>query len=195
LARAVDQLKKIVKIKRAYELNRGSFNAAFRSIISRFESEAFSIISIRRLFSDGKAILESLPCKNPISDECRIRVGIVGEIYVVMEDSINMNIAEILNNLGCEVVRSMCISDWIDHNLCPKIFADRSGQKLIDNNRPYVEIPVGGHYGCSNRCEVTEIAADDRIVARWGDRCGKWTNSIQGSGYQSVNRTFSGISV
>ncbi|MFZ5641480.1 MAG: acyl-CoA dehydratase activase [Bacillota bacterium] len=28
--------------------------------------------------------------------------------------------------------------------------------------------------GCSNLCEVIEIAHDGQIIARWGDRCGKW---------------------
>lgn len=28
---------------------------------------------------------------------------------------------------------------------------------------------------CSNACEVIEILSNDTIVARWGDRCGKWS--------------------
>ncbi|MBC7330493.1 2-hydroxyglutaryl-CoA dehydratase [bacterium] len=28
--------------------------------------------------------------------------------------------------------------------------------------------------GCSNRCEIVEIKSNGRILARWGDRCGKW---------------------
>jgi len=28
--------------------------------------------------------------------------------------------------------------------------------------------------GCSNRCEIVEIKTDGRLLARWGDRCGKW---------------------
>lgn len=30
--------------------------------------------------------------------------------------------------------------------------------------------------GCSNLCEVIEIAHDGQVIARWGDRCGKWEN-------------------
>lgn len=33
---------------------------------------------------------------------------------------------------------------------------------------------------CANMCEVIEIFADNRIVAKWGDKCGKWTNSLNG---------------
>jgi len=30
--------------------------------------------------------------------------------------------------------------------------------------------------GCSNLCEVIEIFQDEQVIARWGDRCGKWEN-------------------
>lgn len=30
--------------------------------------------------------------------------------------------------------------------------------------------------GCANHCEVVEIMEDGIILARWGDRCGKWSN-------------------
>ncbi len=29
--------------------------------------------------------------------------------------------------------------------------------------------------GCSNQCEVIEIIQADRVIARWGDKCGKWS--------------------
>jgi len=28
--------------------------------------------------------------------------------------------------------------------------------------------------GCSNRCEVIQIFQEGQVIARWGDRCGKW---------------------
>ncbi|MHB1043175.1 MAG: acyl-CoA dehydratase activase [Eubacteriales bacterium] len=31
--------------------------------------------------------------------------------------------------------------------------------------------------GCSNQCEVVEIAEDGITIARWGDRCGRWSES------------------
>ncbi|WP_407308412.1 acyl-CoA dehydratase activase [Desulfosporosinus sp. SB140] len=32
--------------------------------------------------------------------------------------------------------------------------------------------------GCANRCEVIEILQDGSSLARWGDRCGKWSNAL-----------------
>ena len=31
--------------------------------------------------------------------------------------------------------------------------------------------------GCPNHCEVVEIFIEEKVVARWGDRCGKWSFS------------------
>ena len=30
--------------------------------------------------------------------------------------------------------------------------------------------------GCPNQCEVIEARIDGKVAARWGDRCGKWSN-------------------
>ena len=30
--------------------------------------------------------------------------------------------------------------------------------------------------GCPNHCEVIEARIEGKVVARWGDRCGKWSN-------------------
>lgn len=32
--------------------------------------------------------------------------------------------------------------------------------------------------GCPNLCEVIELKMNDKVVSRWGDRCGKWTSSL-----------------
>lgn len=30
--------------------------------------------------------------------------------------------------------------------------------------------------GCPNRCEVVQVWLNGEVIARWGDRCGKWSN-------------------
>ena len=35
--------------------------------------------------------------------------------------------------------------------------------------------------GCDNSCEVIKVEMDGKVVAMWGDRCGKWTNSVSQS--------------
>jgi predicted NodU family carbamoyl transferase len=43
--------------------------------------------------------------------------------------------------------------------------------------------------GCSNICEVVEVVYDGSVAARWGDKCGKWTNSILNTPAASVKHT------
>jgi hypothetical protein len=33
--------------------------------------------------------------------------------------------------------------------------------------------------GCSNLCEVIKVEINGEVVAMWGDKCAKWTNSVK----------------
>ena len=142
LAHTLDSLQKIVEIQRTYEMRRGSFTQAFDIICHRFSGEAKTVRDIDRIKSKAIAELEAIPVRKPPEGQ-RIRIGIVGEIFVVMESSINLEIAELLNHLGCEVTRSLYISEWVDHAL-PRIFG-KSATAILKNSDPYVEIGIGGH--------------------------------------------------
>jgi predicted nucleotide-binding protein (sugar kinase/HSP70/actin superfamily) len=143
-AEALDDLQKQIELKRSYERDKGSFNRAFTTICNRFDQEVRRASDVKRIWRESSALLNSIPCCS-IPERRKLRVGIVGEIYVVMESAINMNIAEVLNNLGCEVTRSMYISEWVNHCIYPKFFPNKSGAKLIRDSRPYIEIGIGGH--------------------------------------------------
>ncbi|WP_406676243.1 acyl-CoA dehydratase activase [Moorella sp. ACPs] len=42
------------------------------------------------------------------------------------------------------------------------------------------EFRTGGFecQGCANHCEVVELREGRQLLARWGDRCGKWSNAV-----------------
>lgn len=35
--------------------------------------------------------------------------------------------------------------------------------------------------GCPNQCEVISITMEDKVIGRWGDRCGRWENILDTS--------------
>ncbi|MDK2820205.1 MAG: hypothetical protein PWP31_170 [Clostridia bacterium] len=41
------------------------------------------------------------------------------------------------------------------------------------------EFSTGGFEcsGCANHCEIVELKEGKKVLARWGDRCGKWSNA------------------
>lgn len=73
---------------------------------------------VEKAFINGRELLNQIP-KVSIPEGKRIRIGIVGEIYVVMEASINMKIEEVLGSLGAEVERSQYLTQWINYNILP----------------------------------------------------------------------------
>lgn len=44
---------------------------------------------------------------------------------------------------------------------------------------------------CPNLCEVIEIAARERVIARWSDKCGKWSNSVMANKPPDVKKQVS----
>jgi predicted CoA-substrate-specific enzyme activase len=46
------------------------------------------------------------------------------------------------------------------------------GFEIVDNEYKAKSIEC---HDCSNMCEVIEILSNGEMVARWGDRCGKWS--------------------
>ena len=32
--------------------------------------------------------------------------------------------------------------------------------------------------GCPNNCEIIQLFSDKKMMARWGDRCGKWSSTV-----------------
>ncbi|HHW42943.1 2-hydroxyglutaryl-CoA dehydratase [Desulfofundulus thermobenzoicus] len=46
--------------------------------------------------------------------------------------------------------------------------------------------------GCPNLCEVAEITMEGRVIARWGDRCGRWSNILAGDRLRERGLTSAG---
>lgn len=52
---------------------------------------------------------------------------------------------------------------------------DFRGFELVDSNYYTANFECDG---CPNICEVVEVKLDEAVLARWGDRCGKWSGSV-----------------
>ena len=74
-----------------------------------------------------------------------IKIGIVGEIYVLLEPTSNLEMEEILGELGVYVERSMFLSDYAISNAVMDIFhlaGERDAKKAAF---PYFKEMCGGH--------------------------------------------------
>ncbi|MCT4594137.1 MAG: acyl-CoA dehydratase activase-related protein [Anaeromicrobium sp.] len=73
-----------------------------------------------------------------------IKIGIVGEIYTVIDDFSNLNLSKKLNNMGVEVHKSLSISKWFwEHVVLGSLgFKDNHVIKVA---KPFVSTGIGGH--------------------------------------------------
>jgi predicted nucleotide-binding protein (sugar kinase/HSP70/actin superfamily) len=78
-------------------------------------------------------------------EEPPLRIGLVGEIYTVLEPAANYNIIRSLGRLNVEVDNSIYISEWLNEHLLGGIIKKSNHRQIIKCAQPYLSHFVGGH--------------------------------------------------
>lgn len=78
-------------------------------------------------------------------DSDPIKIGIVGEIYVLLEPSSNLEIEEMLGELGVYVERSMFLSQYTIYNAVLDLFHMAGERNVKKTAAPYFKEMCGGH--------------------------------------------------
>ena len=139
--RAVDEMERTAMHLRPREINPGqteiALNAALNEIIEVKQPEKLAQAAER-----AKEILLGVPTENrPV-----IKIGLVGEIYTLLEPFTNLDIDKKLGLMGVEVDRSIYLSEWInDHLFMGLIKGMRSSNLYKKAAAPYLRHFVGGH--------------------------------------------------
>ena len=83
-----------------------------------------------------------------------LRIGIVGEIYVMLEPFINQDMVRQLGKMGVEVHKTMFLTDYVRVHLQRKRQYYNAYQQIVDMAKPYLGHYVGGHAIKSIGCTV-----------------------------------------
>lgn len=143
MAYAIDNAERRIQSLRAYEINEGDCLKVWDDIIKIYDA-AYSVSDIKLAQKQVNEMLDRVPTIN-VEEKYKIRVGVVGEIYVVMETSVNMEIEKLLGKLGVETERSQYLSDWIDNNMVPRFLRDKKISNVIKKGKKFIEVEIGGH--------------------------------------------------
>lgn len=143
LIKKMDKLEKRLKIMRAYEINQGDFTRAWKQIVKMFE-QCETTSQVNKTYKKALEMFDAIPCRT-VDESKRIRVGIIGEIYVVMEPTVNKNVEEVLNSLGVEVENIQYISDWVEHNIIPQKLPFPKSHRVLRLSDEVAPINCGGH--------------------------------------------------
>ena len=83
-----------------------------------------------------------------------LRIGIVGEIYVMLEPFINQDMVRQLGNMGVEVHKTMSLTNYVRVHLQRNRQYHNAYQQIADMAKPYLGHYVGGHAVKSIGCTV-----------------------------------------
>lgn len=134
---AIDAMENICRKNIGFEERTGHIEGLFRAFMAELEraSTFVSVIFIKLKYS---RLIASVPIKKPHNP---IRVGIVGEVYVLMEPFSNFYLEKILGKMGVEIHRFVDVTNVIWDSLRWKSYIKRQIKKA----RPYLTYDLGAH--------------------------------------------------
>jgi len=135
--RAIDSVESFLRENVGFEKNEGEFENNLKLFLKALD-KTYSISALIRLKRKYLKIFKSISVDKPPSP---IRVGIVGELYVLMEPFSNFNIEKELGKRGIEVHRFCNVSSILHDVFTFK----HHTRKFLKYARPYLKYHIGAH--------------------------------------------------
>ena len=81
----------------------------------------------------------------PRHHEHILKIGLIGEIYTILEPSANYRVANYIARLNAEVSRSIYTSEWVNDHLLGGLLKKSNHRHILKSSKPYLNYNVGGH--------------------------------------------------
>lgn len=140
VARELDDMDRMMFEIRPREENRGSVKRIYNDYLKKDKLVHGTDMELDLIYETKKRLKEV----KVDSDFNPVKIGIIGEIYTVIEPFVNLHIEEKLGNMGVEVDRSLTVSGWAK-NVFLNIFGLSNEKQIIEAAKPYLNSEIGGH--------------------------------------------------
>lgn len=140
-AKAVDDIEKMVHKLRPRETMQGQVDQVFKKAVNWIDM-AKNKKELDAAFEKAQNALSRIPVDH---NKKPLRIGIVGEIYVMLEPFVNLDVEKHLGHMGVEVERSIYLSEWINDHLFMGLMRIKGSKAAREFAPPYVNHFVGGH--------------------------------------------------
>jgi predicted nucleotide-binding protein (sugar kinase/HSP70/actin superfamily) len=137
---ALDRVEKVVQKVQAVEVEKGTASRIYREAVNAVD-EATDSKEIKKITKEYIHKLTQVPKDTTAKP---LKVGIVGEIYVVIEPFANMDIEVELGKLGIEVERTLTLSRWVKYSLFLNYLGVDEWKEVHKLAGPYVDHDIGG---------------------------------------------------
>ncbi|MBS3908605.1 MAG: CoA protein activase [Actinobacteria bacterium] len=138
-ARILDELEKYALKYRAYEAARGATTKAYKQALETMRP-AISEDEIEAARAAAFAILEAV--EKDMERPC-VKMGVIGEFYVLLEPFVNFDIEEHLGHMGISLERAVYLTDWISPSKENQV-SGISNDEVARAAKPYLNHFVGG---------------------------------------------------
>lgn len=140
-ALAVDNIERTCHYLRPRELEAGTVDNAYKKALTWIDEAE----NLRALAVVGKKIDQLFAGIKIDLNKSVVKIGLVGEIFVLLDSYVNLEIEKKLGRLGAEVERSIYLSQWINDHLFMGLFNLKGSKESKKMAPPYVNHTVGGH--------------------------------------------------
>ena len=138
-----EKLLKLVLKKRCRELEKGSTDR----ILNEFEERIREIKGADNILNCIEAAKEKLVGIRIDTGNEPVRIGLVGEIYTLIEPYVNLDVEKRLGNMGVEVHREMTVDHWVKYHLAPDFNHRRRQRLILDQAKDYLGLCIGAMPG------------------------------------------------
>lgn len=141
LIQKADYITDLANRKRAYAL----VSYEVDRIIDDYYKEVENRFGAKDMLDLMDETIDSLNRVAIKEDYYPIRIGLIGEIYTVIEPFVNLEIERKLGHMGVLVEKSLSPTIWVEHHVARFPFGSKLENKKYELAKPYLDTLVGGH--------------------------------------------------
>lgn len=141
IAIKTDEIEKLSFYVRPREVIKGSTDHIYGKFLFDVQ-KARGSREINKIIERTRDQIMSIDIKKDFKP---LRVGIVGEIYSIIDPFTSFNIQTRLGNMGVEADRKVTVSNWIVEHMIKNALHLPRNMEYANEAKPYLETMIGGH--------------------------------------------------
>lgn len=136
-----DYITDLSNKKRAYAIDSHKVDL----IMDDYYRQVDEVFGEKEMMNLMENIIEALNKVEIKEDYNPIRIGLIGEIYTVIEPFVNLEIERKLGHMGVLVEKSLTPTAWVEHHIARFPIGSKTENKKYELAKPYLKTLVGGH--------------------------------------------------
>jgi len=141
LIKRADNLTQKFNYTRAYAVDKDKVNGIMDDYLDK-AVKVHGASELIELIDKTEGILSAVKLHK---DYDPIKIGIIGEIYTIIEPFANFEVERRLGELGVLVEKSLTPTRWLEQHVINYPFGSKDENLKYKLAKPYLETPVGGH--------------------------------------------------